>query len=190
MHPRWQVIALLCHLVEQEGLSNGPFLVVVPASVLPNWASELARWAPGLRVATYAGPEPARAAVYQTQLRNRTAQVCLTTFEMVMNAKDVPRLSRVDWAYLVMDEVTSPECAPDTPKCAPNSCYACCCASNSGAPHQERGVPLVARAGEVPLQAPPAAHRHARAEQVRTRCCVRMHTMLESLTWHQMPAVL
>jgi SNF2 family DNA or RNA helicase len=30
--------------------------------------------------------------------------VCLTTFEYVMNAKDVPRLSRIKWAYLVMDE--------------------------------------------------------------------------------------
>jgi SNF2 family DNA or RNA helicase len=99
-----QVIALLCHLVQHEGLSRGPFLIVVPASVLPNWSSELARWAPSLRVATYAGPEPARAQVYATQLARGGAQVCLTTFEFVMNAKDVPRLSRIKWAYLVMDE--------------------------------------------------------------------------------------
>ena len=63
-----QVIALLCHLVEHENLERGPFMIVVPASVLPNWASELARWAPQLDVAAYTGPEAARQAVYQQKL--------------------------------------------------------------------------------------------------------------------------
>jgi ATP-dependent helicase STH1/SNF2 len=105
-----QVIALLCHLVEQEGLSRGPFLIVVPASVLPNWSSELARWAPSLKVAAYTGPEPARAQVYAQQIARGGAQVCLTTFEFIMNAKDVPRLSRIKWAYLVMDEARQRAC--------------------------------------------------------------------------------
>jgi ATP-dependent helicase STH1/SNF2 len=100
-----QVIALLCHLVQHEGLARGPFLVVVPASVLPNWASELSRWAPSLRVATYAGAEPVRASVYAQQIARGGCQVVLTTFEFMMNVKDVPRLSRIKWAYLVMDEV-------------------------------------------------------------------------------------
>jgi SNF2 family DNA or RNA helicase len=100
-----QVIALLCHLVQAEaGLARGPFLVVVPSSVLPNWAAELARWAPTLSVVTYAGPEPARAATYAQTIARGRFQVCLTTFEMMMGVKDVPRLSRVKWAYLVMDE--------------------------------------------------------------------------------------
>jgi superfamily II DNA or RNA helicase len=99
-----QVIALLCHLVENEGLARGPFLIVVPASVLPNWASELARWAPQLDVAAYTGPEAARTAVFNTKMARGRFQICLTTFEMVMNAKDVPRLSRIKWSYLIMDE--------------------------------------------------------------------------------------
>jgi ATP-dependent helicase STH1/SNF2 len=100
-----QVIALLCHLVQAEaGLARGPFLIVVPSSVLPNWAAELARWAPTLSVVTYSGPEPARAATYAQTIARGRFQVCLTTFEMMMGVKDVPRLSRVKWAYLVMDE--------------------------------------------------------------------------------------
>lgn len=49
-----QVLALLCYLkqVRQEAR---PSLVLVPASVLPNWEAEAARWAPDLRVLTYWG---------------------------------------------------------------------------------------------------------------------------------------
>jgi SNF2 family DNA or RNA helicase len=42
-----QALALICH-----ARSRGPFLVVAPASVIHNWASEAARFAPGLTVAT------------------------------------------------------------------------------------------------------------------------------------------
>ena len=73
-----QVIALLCHLVEHENLARGPFMIVVPASVLPNWASELARWAPQLEVAAYTGPEAARSAVYAQKLaRGRFQASCM-----------------------------------------------------------------------------------------------------------------
>lgn len=47
-----QVIAMVCHLVEAEGPAP-PFLIAAPASVLPNWAAELAAWAPALRVVQY-----------------------------------------------------------------------------------------------------------------------------------------
>ena len=75
-----QVIALLCHLAEHEQLARGPFMIVVPASVLPNWAAELARWAPQLDVAAYTGPEAARAAVYAQKLaRGRFQARCSPT---------------------------------------------------------------------------------------------------------------
>lgn len=44
-----QVIAMMCHLIATQG-AGPPFLIAAPASVLPNWAAELARWAPKLRV--------------------------------------------------------------------------------------------------------------------------------------------
>lgn len=49
-----QVIALLAHLVESRGIS-GPFLIVSPSSVLPNWEAELRAWAPQLSVLLYQG---------------------------------------------------------------------------------------------------------------------------------------
>jgi len=98
-----QVIALLCHLVQHER-TKGPFLIVIPSSVLPNWSSELARWAPSLEAVVYAGPEPQRAELFAQRIARGRFQVCLTTFEMMMSAKDRPRLAKVKWAYLVMDE--------------------------------------------------------------------------------------
>ena len=38
-----------------EGHLPQPHLVIAPASVLENWARELDRWAPALRVVTYHG---------------------------------------------------------------------------------------------------------------------------------------
>lgn len=52
--PTFQVIALACHLVREAQAAGSrqprPFLIAVPASVLPNWEAELRRWAPGLKV--------------------------------------------------------------------------------------------------------------------------------------------
>ena len=62
-----QVIAMVCHLVETRGASP-PFLIAAPASVLPNWAAELARWAPGLRVVQYKGSAEEREEVYYSQV--------------------------------------------------------------------------------------------------------------------------
>jgi len=45
-----QVISLLLVLKEQSGKGSKPSLLVVPASLLANWASEIARFAPSLRV--------------------------------------------------------------------------------------------------------------------------------------------
>ena len=48
-----QSLALICH-VRQENSSMAPFLVVAPTSVVANWATEAARFAPGLSVVTIA----------------------------------------------------------------------------------------------------------------------------------------
>jgi SNF2 family DNA or RNA helicase len=98
-----QVLALILHLRE-SGAETGAFLVIVPSSVLPNWQSELARWAPSLRVATYAGPEATRVDAFNSLVATGKACVVLTTFEYAMRAKDRARLARIKWAYLVMDE--------------------------------------------------------------------------------------
>lgn len=58
---------MICHLIESRG-EGQPFLIAAPASVLPNWASELARWAPGLKVVAYKGSAAEREATYYNQV--------------------------------------------------------------------------------------------------------------------------
>src|SRR6202041_1232036 len=46
-----QALALMCH-TKALGLSDAPYLVVAPTSVVGNWASECRHFAPGLKVTT------------------------------------------------------------------------------------------------------------------------------------------
>ncbi len=46
-----EALALICH-ARQADPAGAPFLVVAPTSVVPNWAAESARFAPGLKVVT------------------------------------------------------------------------------------------------------------------------------------------
>jgi superfamily II DNA or RNA helicase len=68
-------------------------LVVCPTSVLPNWASELARFRPSLKVSTYHGP--ARAL-------DPGADVTLTTYALLR--LDESLLTAKDWDTVVLDE--------------------------------------------------------------------------------------
>jgi hypothetical protein len=77
-----QVIALICHLIEASATkgastssgttssSSGPgrYLICCPASVLPNWAAEVKRWAPQLKVVVYKGSAEAREDIYYDQV--------------------------------------------------------------------------------------------------------------------------
>ena len=109
-----QVIALLCHLVESTSCT-GPFLIVLPASVVANWAAEFTKFAPHLAVCLYTGPEARRREVFAASLAGwlrapgkgalkGRATVCLTTFETVMAKSDGAQLVRLPWQYLIMDE--------------------------------------------------------------------------------------
>jgi len=44
---------------------RGPFLVVVPSSVLPGWESELSFWAPSINKIAYAGPPEERRKMFK-----------------------------------------------------------------------------------------------------------------------------
>lgn len=107
-----QVIALVAHCLDPSNSSKGgPFLIAAPASVLPNWQRELARWAPELRVASYCGPAPDRERSFLSQMRksrdSRTGfafDVALTTYEYLMGRDDRPRLASLPWRYIIVDE--------------------------------------------------------------------------------------
>ena len=87
-----QTIALLCRTA---GKTDKPSLIVMPKSLLFNWAAELNRFAPQLRVATYYGNG--------RQLDDAMgAQIILTTYGMVR--RDISALKDRKFHLLILDE--------------------------------------------------------------------------------------
>ena len=95
-----QTLALICHARQAEP-AGAPFLIVAPTSVVPNWAAEAARFAPGLKVVAITetqarrGQPPRRA--HRGRRRGR---------HLVHAAADRLRRAtrRLDWSGLILDE--------------------------------------------------------------------------------------
>ncbi|CAN6201890.1 unnamed protein product [Urochloa humidicola] len=98
-----QVISLLCYLMETKN-DRGPFLVVVPSSVLSGWESELNFWAPSINKIAYAGPPEERRRMFKEMIVHQKFNVLLTTYEYLMNKHDRPKLSKIQWHYIIIDE--------------------------------------------------------------------------------------
>nr|XP_010932567.1 uncharacterized protein LOC105053188 [Elaeis guineensis] len=98
-----QVIALICYLMETKN-DRGPFLVVVPSSVLPGWESEISFWAPGINKIAYSGPPEERRRLFKEMIIHQKFNVLLTTYEYLMNKHDRPKLSKIHWHYIIIDE--------------------------------------------------------------------------------------
>ncbi|KAL2339088.1 hypothetical protein Fmac_013534 [Flemingia macrophylla] len=98
-----QVISLICYLMETKN-DRGPFLVVVPSSVLPGWDSEINFWAPGVHKIVYAGPPEERRRLFKEKIVHQKFNVLLTTYEYLMNKHDRPKLSKIHWHYIIIDE--------------------------------------------------------------------------------------
>ncbi|KAI4345492.1 hypothetical protein L6164_012612 [Bauhinia variegata] len=98
-----QVIALICYLMEAKN-DRGPFLVVVPSSVLPGWESEITLWAPGVHKIVYSGPPEERRRLFKEKIVHQKFNVLLTTYEYLMNKHDRPKLSKIHWHYIIIDE--------------------------------------------------------------------------------------
>ncbi|XP_045831724.1 chromatin structure-remodeling complex protein SYD-like isoform X2 [Trifolium pratense] len=98
-----QVISLICYLMETKN-DRGPFLVVVPSSVLPGWESEINFWAPSIHKIVYAGPPEERRRLFKERIVHQKFNVLLTTYEYLMNKHDRPKLSKVHWHYIIIDE--------------------------------------------------------------------------------------
>ncbi len=73
--------------------AGGRHLVIAPTSVLRNWEIEVQRFAPGLRVHVYHGPD--------RQLLD-DADITITSYALLR--LDLDRLREEDWTYLVLDE--------------------------------------------------------------------------------------
>jgi superfamily II DNA or RNA helicase len=95
-----QALALVCRSARNTTREGGPFLVVAPTSVAPNWAAEAARFAPELRVEV----------VVDTFARSGRAIEDLTAAtDVVVTTYALFRIEfedyqRVAWEALILDE--------------------------------------------------------------------------------------
>jgi superfamily II DNA or RNA helicase len=89
----------IAHIIleHQEGRLADPALVVVPTSLVPNWAAELARFAPHLRLVIMHGLE--RHERWETVA---AAQVVVTTYAIL--ARDLAAMTAQHWSLVVLDE--------------------------------------------------------------------------------------
>lgn len=100
-----QAMAFLSHLAEDKNIW-GPFLVVAPASVVNNWAEEVIRFCPDLKILPYWGPERVvlRKNINPKRLYRRDASfhILITNYQILVNEEKL--LRRVKWQYMVLDE--------------------------------------------------------------------------------------
>ena len=105
-----QTIALLSHLREKGvGGGGGPFLVVGPLEVMPNWIREIKRFCPSLNALQYHGTQTERREMRRTHPPRtgygrypKEFPVFVTTDEICM--RDRKFLAEYDWQYVVVDE--------------------------------------------------------------------------------------
>lgn len=89
-----QIIALLA---DEPPTPARPALIIVPASLIPNWERELAKFAPSLTFLRHHGT--LRSSYYRDFLRQA---VVLTTYDMVKT--DVSMFEMIEWSMMVLDE--------------------------------------------------------------------------------------
>ena len=86
--------------VREAGSRPAPFLIVAPSSVVANWASEAARFTPGLRVASITATRRKEKTSFDDETAD--ADVVLTTYTVFR--LDNEEFARRRWAGLVLDE--------------------------------------------------------------------------------------
>ncbi|KAI8628291.1 SNF2 family N-terminal domain-containing protein [Xylariaceae sp. FL1651] len=104
-----QVISLVALLREQEQYF-GPHLVIAPLSTLSNWQDEFQKWTPTIPFVLYHGTIQEREHIFREKIMkhyqkgrpNQRFPVVCTSYEMVL--RDHAALSKIDWAFIVVDE--------------------------------------------------------------------------------------
>ena len=94
-----QALALMAHVNEADP-DSPPFLVVAPTSVVGNWASETARFAPGLRVATISEGLARRGVEIDGEIDG--ADVVITSYGLFR--REFEAYESVAWSGLFLDE--------------------------------------------------------------------------------------
>jgi len=104
-----QVISLIALLREQEQY-YGPHLVIAPLSTLSNWQDEFQKWTPDIPFVLYHGTPDERQALFKNKIMRHYQKgrpsdkfpIICTSYEMVL--RDHANLTRIDWAFIVIDE--------------------------------------------------------------------------------------
>lgn len=96
-----QTLSLITYLIEVKNVF-GPFLVIVPLSVISNWVREIGNWAPSLVTVVYKGDPATRKSIQLFKMQGGSYNVLLTTYEFIVKDKNV--LGRIRWKYIIMDE--------------------------------------------------------------------------------------
>ncbi|WP_410618367.1 SNF2-related protein [Amycolatopsis sp. cmx-8-4] len=94
-----QTLALICH-AKHDDPTIAPFLVVAPTSVVSNWTSEAARFAPGLKVAAISETQRRRGQPLDEVIAD--ADVVVTSYTLFR--LEVDAYSELPWSGLVLDE--------------------------------------------------------------------------------------
>lgn len=93
-----QILSLLATLKAEARPPRRPSLLVLPASLLANWKSEISRFTPSLAVRCVHPSEPEEAAAAGGL---RDADLVITTYGMLARRSD---LQEVQWRLVILDE--------------------------------------------------------------------------------------
>src|SRR5580704_4477098 len=94
-----EALALICH-ARQADPGSPPFLIVAPTSVVPNWAAESARFAPGLKVVTITDTLARSGADLGELIAG--ADVVVTSYTLLR--LDFGAHAAAPWSGLILDE--------------------------------------------------------------------------------------
>jgi hypothetical protein len=93
-----KTIQLITHVLARRPQATGPCLVVCPTSVLGNWGSEFAKFAPELTIGRYHG-------VQRSLDDLADADVIVTTYGLMV--RDIDALCEIQWDVVALDEAQS-----------------------------------------------------------------------------------
>ncbi|MBE9235243.1 DEAD/DEAH box helicase [Anabaena aphanizomenioides LEGE 00250] len=94
-----QFIVFLLHLKEKDALEN-PTLLVCPTSVLGNWAKEVKKFAPKLKVLEYHGDKRPKGKSFTATVNKY--DLVITSYSLVQ--RDINLLKTMNWQIVVLDE--------------------------------------------------------------------------------------
>ena len=107
-----QTISFLGWL-KKKSKGNDPHLIVVPGTVIANWAKEINKFCPDLKYKLYHASQSERETLrveIDEEIRNGSIDIIITSysyFERENNKDEVNFLKKQPWNYLILDEAHS-----------------------------------------------------------------------------------